>query len=223
MEGLIGVPFLHHYLNHLLAGIDPSLQNQIHSAADGMALQIRVGRVVPLAREDFPRMFSLPLSIDLSPMLSIPPQLQFLLMVNLIVPSQTNVTSIMKCLKQFSTQMISIEEAIEWIGHFDATIKSFFRAMVLDCEPASLSLSKLKSAADKQIKSKSQQQWALTVKHVDTGALSNRESPPSMLYMILRRLKAEDILESRTFFRLVVNKFRRLGTVAHQMSPLECM
>jgi hypothetical protein len=54
MEGLIGVPFLHHYLNHLLAGIDPSLQNQIHWAADEMALQIRIGRVVPLAREDFP-------------------------------------------------------------------------------------------------------------------------------------------------------------------------
>jgi hypothetical protein len=34
------------------------------------------------------------------------------------------------------------------------------RERVLDCEPASLSPSKLKSAADKQVKSKSQQQWA---------------------------------------------------------------
>jgi hypothetical protein len=80
-------------------------------------------------------MFSLPLSIDLSPMLSIPPQLQFLSMVNLIVPSQTNVTSIMKCLKLFSSQMISIEEAIEWIAHFDATLKSFFRATFLTASP----------------------------------------------------------------------------------------
>jgi hypothetical protein len=105
-------------------------------------------------------MFSLPLSIDLSAMLSIPPQLQFLSMVKLIMLSQTNVTSIMKCLKLFSSQMISIEEAIEWIGHFGATLKSFFRAMVLDCEPALLSPSKLKSTADKQVKSKNQQQWA---------------------------------------------------------------
>jgi hypothetical protein len=80
-------------------------------------------------------MFSLPLSIDLSPMLSIPPQLQFLLMVNLIVPSQTNVTSIMKCLKLFSTQMISIEEVIEWIGHFDATLKSFSGPWFLTASP----------------------------------------------------------------------------------------
>jgi hypothetical protein len=61
------------------------------------------------------------------------------------------------------------------------------------------------------------------VKDVDMGASSNREGPPSMLYRILRRLKVEDIFESGTFFGLVVNKFRSLGTVAHQMSPLECM
>jgi hypothetical protein len=177
-EGFVGLPFLHHYLNLLLAGLDPDLQNQIHWAADEMALRIRISRIVPLTRDDCPRMCSLPISIDLSPMLSIPPQLQFLSMVNLIVPSKTNVTSIMKCLKLFGNQMISIEEAIEWIGHFDGSLKSFFQSMVLECEPASLSPSKLKSAADKQVKSKSQQLWAFGPTIIDilsTQSVGQRE------------------------------------------------
>jgi hypothetical protein len=44
-----------------------------------------------------------------------------------------------------------------------------------------------------------------------------------MPYIILRRLEIEDILESGTFFGLVVNKFRSLGMVAHQRPLLECM
>ena len=159
-EGFVPIEFIHHYLDKLLTNLDEDTQCLIHWAADEMALRIKVSRVQQLPDNERDLFHSLPLGLDLRPILEVPKPLQFLSMINLIVPASTSVISLLKCLKLYSSGMITIEEASEWIGKFDELLQQHFVEMIMQHDPSCLSIGNLKATIDRQIKSKMLQVWA---------------------------------------------------------------
>ena len=174
-EGFVPLDFIHHYLDKVLARFDEETQCLVHWAADEMAMRVKLSRIQKLPDNERDLFHSLPTQLDLGPIFEIPKPLQYLAMMNLIIPSSTSITSLLKCLKLYSSGMITMEEACEWVGKFDPLLCEHFVTMIMQHDPGSLSIGCLKTTIDRQIKSKSLQTWAFGPVILEQLAMHNAQ------------------------------------------------
>ena len=162
-EELITLNFLHYYVSLLTSDLPEDVQHDLHSKIHYLAHEINLYKIKILQFHQVanPLIDSIPKDFDIEPNFSNPPQLQFLVMINLLVLNAENLSSIMKCLKMYGNNVISDMEAVQWIQYFDQFLGDFFMKIILNTEPASFLPENLKKLVDNSIPSESQRFWAI--------------------------------------------------------------
>ncbi|KAK8887097.1 hypothetical protein M9Y10_038133 [Tritrichomonas musculus] len=161
-EELIDISFLHYYVSLLISDLPIEVQKDIQAKIHYLAQEINIHRTKLFQSNKLPNLLinSLPVDYDMESYFAIPPHIQFLVMINLLIPSTENISSIIKCLKMYGNQVINDEEAIIWIGQFNSYISNFLSKIIINCEPSTFLPSKLIELIQFHIPSEQLRLWA---------------------------------------------------------------
>lgn len=162
-EELINISFLHYYISLIISDLSIDIQKEIQAKIHYLAQEVDIHRIKLLQSNKLPSQLvnSLPIDYDMEPYFSIPHQIQFLVMINLLISSPENLSCIIKCLKLYGNQIINDEEAITWIGQFNSFISDFFMKLITETEPSTFLPLSLNDLIQKHIPSEQLRVWAL--------------------------------------------------------------
>ncbi|OHT06178.1 hypothetical protein TRFO_25880 [Tritrichomonas foetus] len=162
-EELITLQFLHYFISLLISDLPIEIQKETQNKIHYLALEINFNRIQILKINNDANLLinTFPMKFDMDPVFATPSQIQFLVMVNLLINSTENIASIIKCMKMYGNGVIIDQEAVEWVNQFDTFLGNFFKGIITSTEPCTFLPANLKITIDSHIPSESQRIWAI--------------------------------------------------------------